>query len=292
MALLEVDNLHTHFATAEGVARAVDGVSFSIAEGQSLALVGESACGKTVTALSLLRLIRAPGYHPAGSIGFEGQELLGLPEDELRRLRGNRMAMIFQEPLTALNPVFTVANQVTEPLMLHQGLSSGQAWSQCRDLLGQMGIAAPEVVLESYPHQLSGGMRQRVMIAMAMACRPKLMIADEPTTALDVTVQAQILYLLKELQREYGMSLLLITHDLGIVNQVCERTCVMYAGRIAESAGTADLLAQPCHPYSERLLRSLPRDVPRGQRLQVIPGTVAPATSYEPGCRFAPRCSQ
>jgi oligopeptide/dipeptide ABC transporter ATP-binding protein len=290
MHLLDVEALQTYFHTEDGLARAVDGVSFHIAEGESLALVGESACGKSVTAHSILGLIRRPGFHPGGSIRLEGRELLGAEESVLRRIRGNRISMIFQEPMTSLNPVYTIANQLAEPLLLHQGLSAAQARTRCAELLGQLGIASPEVVLESYPHQLSGGMRQRAMIAMAIACRPRLMIADEPSTALDVTVQAQILHLIRELQREYGMALLLITHDLGVVNQMCDRICVMYSGRVAEVASREALLRDPQHPYSVRLLQSIPRGVSRAQRLTVIRGQVRSATDYPPGCRFAERC--
>ena len=291
MSLLEVENLHTYFTTEAGVARAVDGVSFTLEAGESLALVGESACGKSVTALSLMRLIEPPsGYHPSGQIHFEGTDLLQANEATLQHIRGNRISMIFQEPLTALNPVFTIADQLCEPLLLHQKLDKGQATRRGRELLEQMGIAAPDVVMRSYPHQLSGGMRQRVMIAMAIACRPRLMIADEPTTALDVTVQAQILYLIQELQREIGMALLLITHDLGIVNQMSDRVLVMYAGTLVETGTRAAVLRQPGHPYTIKLLQSVPRGVRHDQRLQVIRGTVRPATDVAPGCRFAERC--
>ncbi|HKI99414.1 MAG TPA: dipeptide ABC transporter ATP-binding protein [bacterium] len=290
MHLLDVEDLKTHFHTEEGVARAVDGVSFHIAEGESLALVGESACGKSVTALSVMGLIRPPGFHPGGSIRLDGEELLGAPASVLQRVRGNQISMIFQEPMTSLNPVYTIANQLAEPLVLHQKLTAGEARARCRELLGQLGIASPEVVLDSYPHQLSGGMRQRVMIAMAIACRPRLMIADEPSTALDVTVQAQILHLIRELQREYGMALLLITHDLGVVNQVCDRICVMYSGRVAEVAPREALLREPQHPYTVKLMQSIPRGISRDQRLAVIRGQVRPATDYPPGCRFAERC--
>jgi len=291
MPLLAVENLRTYFQTEAGVARAVDGVSFTLEPGETLALVGESACGKSVTALSILRLIESPhGYHPSGRVSFAGHDLLHADEATLQRLRGNRMAMIFQEPLTALNPVFTVADQLCEPLIVHQQLTKTQAAHQGTSLLAQMGIAAPDVVMRSYPHQLSGGMRQRVMIAMAMACRPRLLIADEPTTALDVTVQAQILHLLRTLQQETGMALLLITHDLGIVNQMSDRVLVMYAGTTVETGACAEVLRQPRHPYTVKLLQSIPRGVPRTQRLRVIRGVVHPATEVIPGCRFAERC--
>jgi peptide/nickel transport system ATP-binding protein len=291
MNLLEVKNLRTYFKTEAGEARAVDGVSFTLEEEESLALVGESACGKSVTALSIMRLIEPPsGYHPSGSIRFAGTDLLQADEPTLEHIRGNRISMIFQEPLTALNPVFTIADQLCEPLLVHQKLDQGQAARRGLALLEQMGIAAPEVVMRSYPHQLSGGMRQRVMIAMAIACRPRLMIADEPTTALDVTVQAQILHLIQALQREIGMALLLITHDFGIVNQVSDRVLVMYAGTLVETGSREAVLRQPHHPYTVKLLQSIPRGVRHDQRLRVIRGTVQPATNVIPGCRFAERC--
>ncbi len=291
MSLLEVENLRTYFKTEAGEARAVDGVSFTLEEGESLALVGESACGKSVTALSIMRLIEPPsGYHPSGSIRFVGTDLFHADEPTLQHVRGNRISMIFQEPLTALNPVFTVADQLCEPLLLHHGLGKEQAMRRGRELLEQMGIAAPDVVMRSYPHQLSGGMRQRVMIAMAIACRPRLMIADEPTTALDVTVQAQILHLIQELQREIGMALLLITHDFGIVNQISDRVLVMYAGTLVETGTREAVLRQPHHPYTVKLLQSIARGVPHDQRLRVIQGSVRPATDMVPGCRFAERC--
>jgi peptide/nickel transport system ATP-binding protein len=289
--LLEVEDLRTYFSTDMGIARAVDGISFEVEEGESLALVGESACGKSVTALSIIRLVQPPkGFHPSGSIRFEGVDLLRANEQSLQHIRGNRISMIFQEPMTALNPVFTIANQLREPLMLHQGLDREQADRRCLDLLAQMGIAAPDVVLRSYPHQLSGGMRQRVMIAMAVACRPRLMIADEPTTALDVTVQAQILDLVKALQREIGMALILITHDLGIVSQVSDRVLVMYSGRLAETAPCQAILRQPDHPYTVKLLQSVPHGASRGRRLRVIRGMVRQATDFAGGCRFVERC--
>ncbi|MCH8888699.1 MAG: dipeptide ABC transporter ATP-binding protein [SAR324 cluster bacterium] len=290
MSLLEIENLQTYFHIDGQVARAVDGVSFSVAEGESLALVGESACGKSVTALSIMGLIRPPGFHPGGSIRFDGTELLGADERVWRSVRGNKISMIFQEPMTSLNPVYTIANQLAEPLTLHQGMNRSQAYARCRDLLGELGISEPDVVLGSYPHQLSGGMCQRVMIAMAIACKPRLMIADEPSTALDVTVQAQILHMLKELQREFGMSLLLITHDLGVVNQMSDRIFVMYSGQEAETGSREDVLHHPAHPYTVKLLESIPRGVNREQHLSVIQGQVRQATDYPEGCRFADRC--
>ena len=291
MALLEIDNLRTYFRTEEGLARAVDGVSFMVEEGESVALVGESACGKSVTALSIMQLVQGPaGYHPSGSIRLDGQELMGAAEKTLQRIRGNEISMIFQEPMTSLNPVFTVANQLREPLMLHQGMSARTADARGLELLERMGIPSPDQVMASYPHQLSGGMRQRVMIGMAMACRPRLMIADEPTTALDVTVQAQILELIQELRREVGMALILITHDLGIVNQVSDRVLVMYSGRLAEIGTREAILRKPAHPYTVKLLESIPRGVSREQRLKVIRGMVRPATEFAESCRFVGRC--
>ena len=290
MTLLEIEDLQTYFHIDGQVARAVDGVSFSVAEGESLALVGESACGKSVTALSIMGLIRPPGFHPGGSIRFDGAELLGAGEQAWRKVRGTQISMIFQEPMTSLNPVYTIANQLAEPLTLHQGMNRSQAYARCRELLGELGIPEPDVVLGSYPHMLSGGMCQRVMIAMAIACKPRLMIADEPTTALDVTVQAQILHMLRELQREFGMSLLLITHDLGVVNQMSDRIFVMYSGQEAETGGREEVLHHPAHPYTVKLLESIPRGVNREQQLSVIQGQVRQATDYPAGCRFADRC--
>ena len=290
MTLLEVHDLKTHFHTEDGLARAVDGVSFSMEEGESLALVGESACGKSVTALSILGLVRPPGFHAGGRIVFEDTELTGAREDVLRGMRGNRISMIFQEPMTSLNPVFTVGNQLAEPLVLHRGMRTREARRHCAELLEQLGFADPLAVLGSYPHQLSGGMRQRVMIAMAIACRPRLMIADEPSTALDVTVQAQILHLIRQLQQEYGMALLLITHDLGVVNQMCDRICVMYSGRVAEIGPRERVLEEAAHPYTVKLLESIPRGVGRAGELSVIRGQVRSASDYPEGCRFAERC--
>ncbi|MDH5752691.1 MAG: dipeptide ABC transporter ATP-binding protein, partial [Deltaproteobacteria bacterium] len=294
--LLQVEDLRTVFPVesggngVSGEARAVDGVSFSIDPGETLALVGESACGKSVTALSIMRLVQPPGHHPGGRIIFEGRDLLRADHDTLRSIRGNRISMIFQEPMTSLNPVYTIGNQLAEPLLLHQKMTAAQARAKSLELLEHLGIAAPDMILGSYPHQLSGGMRQRVMIAMAIACRPRLMIADEPTTALDVTVQAQILHLIRELQLEIGMSLLLITHDLGVVNQMSDRICVMYSGRVAETGDRERLLRSPSHPYTVKLLRSIPRGADRNTRLSVIRGQVRSAASYSAGCRFAERC--
>ena len=292
-ALLEVKNLTTTFSTGAGTIRAVDDVSFSIESGQTLGLVGESGCGKSVTALSILRLIPSPpGRIIAGEIYLDGLELLSLPEPRMKRIRGNRISMIFQEPMTSLNPVFTVGEQVGEVYRLHQGLSRKQALERVIDLFGHVGIPAPAARVLSYPHQLSGGMRQRVMIAMALACRPALMIADEPTTALDVTIQAQILDLMNRLGEETGASTLFITHDLGIIAEVARHVAVMYAGRLMEYAGVDDLYHDPLHPYTRGLLSSVPAPGAgkRTPRLSTIPGTVPSPINPPPGCPFHDRC--
>jgi peptide/nickel transport system ATP-binding protein len=289
--LLRVRDLKTYFRIKDGPARAVDGVSFDINEGETLALVGESGSGKSVTALSIMQLLPQPaGYHAGGSIELQGRDLLRLPEAEKRKLRGSAMAMIFQEPMTSLNPVLTIGFQLLEPLLYHQGLTREQAYAKAIAVLGQVNIPDPERRFHEYPHQLSGGMKQRVMIAIAMACEPKLLIADEPTTALDVTIQAQILELMKELQRQKGTAILLITHDLGIVAETADRVAIMYAGRIVESAACQQVLANPAHPYTVRLLQSLPSGEHRDRALQTIEGRVPPAHRYPQGCRFAERC--
>src|SRR5262245_48712114 len=292
--LLRVRDLRTYFVTDQGggTARAVDGVSFDLQPGETLGLVGESACGKTVTSLSILRLIPEPPGHirPGSYIEFEGRNLLSLPPKELRAVRGNRIAMIFQEPMTSLNPVLTIGDQVAETAIVHQGLSRAAGRARAIDMLRQVGIPDPEERVDHYPHQLSGGMRQRVMIAMALICHPQILIADEPTTALDVTIQAQILDLLGRLRRELHMAVLLITHDLGVVAGSADRVAVMYAGQVVETAPTRDLFATPQHPYTTGLLASIPRlDQPR-ERLRSIPGSVPPATAWPGGCRFHPRC--
>ena len=290
--LLEVRDLKTYFATDRGVARAVDGVSFSIPPRTTMGLVGESGCGKSVTALSILRLIPSPpGRIAGGSILFEGQDLAALSEEEIRHVRGNQISMIFQEPMTSLNPVFTLGNQIMEAILTHQPVSHAEAREQTIDMLRRVKIPAAETLLDQYPHQISGGMRQRVMIAMALVCRPKLLIADEPTTALDVTIQAQILELLEDLQEEFGMSVLLITHDLGIVADVADQVAVMYAGRIVEMAPTVELFRNPQHPYTTGLFRSRPSLGRKKARLDVIPGTVPNPTHFPEGCRFHPRCA-
>ena len=289
--LLDVRDLQTYFYTDRGVARAVDGVSFSIAARSTLGLVGESGCGKSVTALSILRLIQSPpGKIIGGSITLEGKNLLSLPEEEIRKVRGNRISMIFQEPMTSLNPVFTLGDQVMEALLTHHKAAHAEARTQTIEMLRRVKIPSAEALLNQYPHQISGGMRQRVMIAMALVCHPQLLIADEPTTALDVTIQAQILELLRELQEEFGMSILMITHDLGIVSDLADAVAVMYAGQIVEYASTADLFAKPKHPYTLGLFHSRPRLGQKKARLDVIPGVVPSPLNFPAGCRFHPRC--
>ncbi len=290
--LLSVENLRTYFHTPHGVARAVDGVNFSIQAGEIVSVVGESGCGKTATALSLLRLIDAPGRIESGShIWFEGKDLLALDEEGIRQVRGQRIAMVFQEPMTALNPVFTIGDQVAEVVRVHTKATRREAWDRAVEMLRHVGIPEPDVRAKSYPHQLSGGLRQRVLIAMALVMRPALLIADEPTTALDVTIQAQILELLQQLQRELGMAVLLITHDLGVVAEVAQRVMVMYAGQVVEDAPVRELFANPQHPYTRGLLRAMPKARRTGDRLQTIPGTVPPPTAWPDGCRFRERCS-
>jgi len=290
--LLAIKDLKTYFFTDRGVARAVDGVSFTIPAGSTLGLVGESGCGKSVTALSILRLIQSPpGRIVSGSIELDGKDLLQCSQEEVRRVRGNQIAMIFQEPMTSLNPVFTIGNQIMEALLLHRSLSRKEAEEQTIEMLRRVKIPAAETLLHQYPHQISGGMRQRVMIAMSLVCHPKLLIADEPTTALDVTIQAQILELLEDLQEEFGMSILIITHDLGIVADLADQVAVMYAGRIVESASTRELFANPRHPYTLGLFHSRPRLGSRKKRLDVIPGVVPNPIDFPAGCRFHPRCA-
>ena len=292
--LLRVRDLKTYFVTehGSGTARAVDGVSFDLNPGETLGIVGESGCGKTVTSLSILRLVPEPPGHilPGSLIEFEGRNLLALTASELREVRGNRIAMIFQEPMTSLNPVFTVGDQIAEAAIIHQHLSRKAARARAIEMLKLVGIPDPDERVDHYPHQLSGGMRQRVMIAMALVCHPQVLIADEPTTALDVTIQAQILELLDRLQKELGMAVLLITHDLGVVAGHADRVVVMYAGEVVETADTTALFDRPVHPYTEGLLAAVPRiDAPRS-RLHAIPGQVPAATAWPVGCRFHPRC--
>ncbi len=287
--LLEVRDLVTEFRTEHGTVRAVDGVSFAIPPRTTLGLVGESGSGKSVTALSIMRLVASPpGRIASGSILYGGKDLLALPAEQMRAIRGDRIAMIFQEPMTSLNPVFTVGNQVGEAVRLHQGKSKAEARAVAIEMFRLVGIPSPDERVDAYPHQLSGGMRQRVMIAMALACKPDLLIADEPTTALDVTIQAQILELLKSLQRELGMSILLITHDLGVVAETCDEVVVMYAGRVVERATTEALFAAPRHHYTAGLLRSIP--TASHDRLQEIPGMVPALHELPKGCKFVDRC--
>lgn len=289
--LLSVNALRVYFATPEGVARAVDGVSFTVNAGETVGLVGESGCGKSVTALSLLRLVPPPGrIEPGSSIRFAGNDLATLPTEQLRQLRGNRLAMIFQEPMTALNPVLTVGDQVAEVVRVHTNASRAEAWDRAVEMLAQTGIADPAARARQYPHELSGGMRQRVMIAMALILEPQLVIADEPTTALDVTIQAQILELLREMRDRTGLALLLITHDLGVVAEMASRVIVMYAGEIVEEAPVNALFDNPSHPYSEGLLAAIPRLGDLADRLRTIRGTVPSPTAWPSGCRFRDRC--
>jgi peptide/nickel transport system ATP-binding protein len=293
--LLAVEDLVTTFATEHGEVRAVDGVSFEVPRGKTLGVVGESGCGKSVTALSILRLIPTPpGRIAGGRVLYDGKDLAHLPEKQLQQLRGNKISMIFQEPMTSLNPVFSVGEQVAEAVRIHQKKGRKEALARAAELFRLVGIPAPEERLAAYPHQLSGGMRQRVMIAMALACTPDLLIADEPTTALDVTIQAQILDLLRRLQRELGMSILLITHDLGVVAETCEEVIVMYAGQVVERAGAKELFAAPAHPYTAGLLRSLPdlddARTAHGEPLPEIPGVVPALHERPTACRFQDRC--
>jgi len=292
--LLEVNNLQTHFPTRAGLVRAVNDVSFYLDRGELVGLVGESGCGKSITALSIMRLIAPPGKIVAGEIIFDGKNLLELSYTEMRAIRGDDIAMIFQDPMTSLNPVFTVGEQIAEALRLHRKLSRKAAREAAIAAMREVAIPDPARRVDDYPHQLSGGMRQRVMIAMALACDPKLLIADEPTTALDVTIQAQILELLNGLRKTRDLAVLLITHDLGVVAEVADRVAVMYTGKIVEESPVDELFARPKHPYTEGLLRSVPKltakDVIRKERLATIEGTVPSPTDLPPGCHFAPRC--
>ncbi len=292
--LLEVNDLQTQFPTRSGLVRAVDGVSFHLDRGELLGLVGESGCGKSITALSVMRLIAPPGKIVKGEILFDGKDLLTLSDADMRQMRGDDIAMIFQDPMTSLNPVFTVGEQIAEALRLHRKLSRKDARRATIEAMREVAIPDPSRRVDDYPHQLSGGMRQRVMIAMALACNPKLLIADEPTTALDVTIQAQILELLDELRKQRELAVLLITHDLGVVAEVADRVAVMYTGRIVEQSPVEELFARPKHPYTEGLLRSVPKltseHVARKERLETIEGVVPRPTDLPPGCHFAPRC--
>jgi len=289
--LLDVRDLRTYFHVMDGLVKAVDGVSFSVRRGQTLGVVGESGCGKSVTAMTIMRLLDTPPAEIAsGQVLFGGRDILNIPEEEMRHLRGNEIAMIFQEPMSSLNPVFTLGNQISEAVMLHLHVKKKEATERAIEALRTVGIAYPERRIKQYPHELSGGQRQRVMIAMALSCEPKLLIADEPTTALDVTIQAQILELISAIQEETGTAVMLITHDLGVVAETADDIVVMYAGRVVEYGPAADVLLQPKHPYTEGLLASIPSKGMRGQRLNVIKGAVPNPLNMPQGCNFAPRC--
>ncbi|MBQ6489473.1 MAG: ABC transporter ATP-binding protein [Solobacterium sp.] len=293
MALLEVNNLHTFFHTKRGTVKAVNDVSYSVEAGKTLGLVGESGSGKSVSAMSILRLLDANGWIDSGTIMFDGQDLTKISLNEMYKIRGNAISVIFQEPMTSLNPIFTIERQVSEPFMIHQGMSKQEASAKALEMLADVKIPNPEVVLKQYPHQLSGGMRQRVMIAMALACRPKLLIADEPTTALDVTIQAQILRLMNDLKKEKGTSILFITHDLGVINQMADDVAVMYCGQVVEMSPARTIFSSPQfqHPYTEGLFRSIPRlNSKPNERLESIPGAVPHPLDLPIGCKFAPRC--
>ena len=293
MALLEMKDLKTFFTTKRGVVKAVNGVSYSVEAGKTLGVVGESGSGKSVSAMSILQLLDGNGYIESGSIQFDGKELTKLSQAEMQKIRGNDISVIFQEPMTSLNPVFTVERQVSEPFIIHQGMSKAEAARKVVEMLKDVKIPNPETVAKQYPHQLSGGMRQRVMIAMALACQPKLLIADEPTTALDVTIQAQILKLMNELKREHGTSILFITHDLGVICQMADDVAVMYCGQVVELAPARTIFTSSefSHPYTEGLMVSIPRlDTPANERLDAIPGAVPHPLDLPKGCKFAPRC--
>ena len=293
MALLEIKDLRTYFDTDAGLVKAVDGVSLAVEPGETLGVVGESGCGKSVTALSVLRLLQKPaGRIAGGSILFDGLDLASLPEEKMRAIRGNRISMIFQEPMTSLNPVYTIGDQLMEPLRLHQGMSRGEAFKKGVELLDMVSIPSAAQRMNDYPHQLSGGMRQRAMIAMALACNPALLLADEPTTALDVTVQAQILDLMDDLRKRLNSAILFITHDLGVIAQVTDRVAVMYAGKVVEKAPVRDLFSSPKHPYTAGLLKSIPRLTTTARRLDVIPGVVPNPLNFPSGCKFHNRCPE
>jgi oligopeptide/dipeptide ABC transporter ATP-binding protein len=289
--LVRIENLNVRFHVPEGVHHAVRGLSLNIKRGESWGLVGESGSGKTITALAMMRLFHSTSGTAKGKIIFDGRDLLALPDDEARRIRGNEIAMIFQEPMTSLNPIHTCGRQIMEPLLVHKGLTKKEAKIRALELLSITGISAPAARLHEYPHQLSGGMRQRVMIAMALACKPKLLIADEPTTALDVTIQAQILELIKELRRETGTAIIMITHDLGVIAEMCEHVAIMYAGQIVEICPAKDLFELPFHPYSAALRFSIPRITKREKRLYSIKWAILDPFNMPAGCAFAPRCS-
>jgi oligopeptide/dipeptide ABC transporter ATP-binding protein len=289
--ILEVKNLQTHFSTDRGVVKAVDGVDFKVNRGQTLGIVGESGCGKSITSLSIMRLIATPpGKIAGGEVLFKGENLLSYSEDKMRSIRGNEISMIFQEPMTSLNPVYSVGEQIAESFRIHQKLGRKEAWDKAVEMLKLVGIPSPEKRAKQEPHELSGGMRQRVMIAMALACNPSLLIADEPTTALDVTIQAQILDLLKKLQEDFGSAIIMITHDLGVVAETCDMVAVMYAGKVVEYTDVDSLFEQPKHPYTEGLLNSIPRVDEDREELITIKGSVPSPMDMPVGCRFAPRC--
>ena len=292
MALLEVNNLHTFFKSKRGTIKAVNGVSYSVDAGKTLGVVGESGSGKSVSAMSILNLLDANGYIAKGEILFEGRDMTKLSKEELYQVRGNQISVIFQEPMTSLNPVFTVERQISEPLRIHQHMTKKQAAKQVVELLKDVQIPNPEAVAKQYPHQLSGGMRQRVMIAMALACQPKILIADEPTTALDVTIQAQILKLMNDLQKTHGTSIIFITHDLGVINEMADDVVVMYCGQVVEQASARTIFTNNAmsHPYTEGLMYSIPRLDNEGEKLQPIPGVVPHPLALPKGCKFAPRC--
>ncbi|WP_019119834.1 ABC transporter ATP-binding protein [Brevibacillus massiliensis] len=290
--LLEIENLKTYFFTDSGRVPAVNGVDLFIREGETLGIVGESGCGKSVTSLSVMRLLaHTPGRVVDGSIRFAGMDLLSLPESKMREIRGNEIAMIFQEPMTSLNPVYKIGDQIGEAVRLHLKYDKKKARERVIQMLKLVGIPRAEEIVDEYPHQLSGGMRQRIMIAMAMSCEPKLLIADEPTTALDVTIQAQILDLMRKLKEERGTAIMLITHDLGVVAEMCDRVVVMYAGKVVEEADVFDIFENPKHPYTQGLLHSIPKLRRKTERLQSIPGNVPTPGNMPSGCKFAPRCS-
>lgn len=293
MAVLEVKDLHTFFKTKRGIVKAVNGVSFSLDRGKTLGIVGESGSGKSVSAMSILRLLDGNGYIDSGEIILDGDDLIHMDESGIRHIRGNKVSVIFQEPMTSLNPVFSIEKQIGEVLQIHQGMTKAESRLVSIDLLREVGIPNPEKVAKSYPHQLSGGMRQRVMIAMALACRPEILIADEPTTALDVTIQAQILKLMNNLKKELNMAIIFITHDLGVINEMADDVVVMYSGEIVESASVKEIFdrdAKYSHPYTEGLLQSIPSITTEKDRLDAIPGSVPHPLDLPKGCKFAPRC--
>lgn len=290
--LIEVTDIHTFFYTDAGVVKAVNGVSFDVNKGQTVGIVGESGCGKSVMSLSIMRLIQDPGRIVEGKVLFKGQDLVKLPQSEIRKINGNRISMIFQEPMTSLNPVFTVGEQVSEALILHENISKKQAREKAVEMISTVGISRAEGIYKSYPHELSGGMRQRIMIAMALACNPELLIADEPTTALDVTIQAQILDLLKDIKKKFGMSIMLITHDLGVVAEMADYVIVMYAGRIIEQGNVDDIYLHPLHPYTIGLLKSKPTLNTVSERLYTIPGQVPNLINLPECCYFSERCAK